>query len=40
MSVRIAQNAEVAAAAAARTPERWAAILTGVGPVLLLAAFL
>jgi hypothetical protein len=40
MSVRIDQNAESAAEAAAPTPERWAAILTGVGPVLLLAAFL
>jgi hypothetical protein len=40
MSVRINQNAESAAEVAAPTPERWAAILTGVGPVLLLAAFL
>lgn len=40
MSFRIDQNAESAAEAAAPTPERWAAIVTGVGPVLLLAAFL
>jgi hypothetical protein len=40
MSVRIDQNAESGAEAAAPTPERWAAISTAVGPVLLLAAFL
>jgi hypothetical protein len=39
MSVRIDQNAAVAAGAAASTPGRWAAISTGIGPVLLLAAF-
>lgn len=40
MSVTIHQNASSAAEAAARSPGRWAAIVTGVGPVLLLAAFL
>jgi hypothetical protein len=39
MSVRIDQNAS-AAETAAPTPQRWAAISTGIGPMLLLAAFL
>jgi hypothetical protein len=40
MSVRIDQNAGSGAEAAAPTPGRWGAISTGIGPVLLLAAFL
>lgn len=40
MSARIDQDTRSAAGVAARTPGRWAAIATGSGPVLLLAAFL
>jgi hypothetical protein len=40
MSVRIDQNAASGAGVAAPTPGRWAAVATGAGPVLLLAAFL
>jgi hypothetical protein len=40
MSVRIDQNARSGAGVAAPTPGRWAAVATGAGPVLLLAAFL
>lgn len=40
MSVRIDQNAASGAGVAAPAPGRWAAVATGAGPVLLLAAFL
>ena len=40
MSVRIDQNAGSGTEAAAPTPGRWAAVSTGIGPVLLLAALL
>jgi hypothetical protein len=40
MSVKVDQNDGSGVEAAAPTPGRWAATLTRVGPVLLLAAFL